>query len=414
MDLSDIDVPKGVAVRVFSQSVTIQVQFPYRGDRCREVFTSISLPGDTASQKKDFLAALKRNVKAAGDLLGRIRHEINQNTFSFPDYFPDSKNCKKYGHVTHGHKTVEDYLNSFLARAPAKVRKKTLKNYERIINNQLIPEFGGLDVEDLTTGIIRDWVFAKSHITNRKTISNILSPFKQAMDDAVMDRVIADNPVRALNLDRIITVESRQSEYKPDPFTEDEINILLDAMDGQIRNLFQFAFYTGLRTNELAGLTWKKIDFVNREVLVDEGLVEGEMGKLKTADKGVKSRKVLLLDQALDALLKQKAFTFLEGDFVFHHPLKKRHWNDDAQIRKFAWTPAFKRSGLRYRNPYQTRHTYAHMLIRDNENPWWIANQLGHTGLEMLNQHYGGWLEEAADKYTPRQRFTDQQLRAIK
>ena len=120
-----------------------------------------------------------------------------------------------------------------------------------------------------------------------------------------------------------------------------------------------------------------------------------------------------MLDAAYDALMKQKAHTFLEGNFVFHHPLQKRHWQDDAQIRKFAWHPAIKRSGLCYRNPYQTRHTYAHMLIRDNENLWWIANQMGHAGIEMLNKHYGGWIEDAADRYVPKRRYMNNQREAV-
>ncbi len=31
---------------------------------------------------------------------------------------------------------------------------------------------------------------------------------------------------------------------------------------------------------------------------------------------------------------------------------------------------------------------------------------MGHKGIEMLNRHYGGWLEEAADNYIPSDLFT--------
>ncbi len=408
MDLSHINFPTGISVRVFSQSVTIRIQFHFQSVRCRETYCRIPFPDETLSSKKEFEASVKRNVRAANKLRGRILHDIDTGTFNYSDFFPDSRFGKKFGHGDFASRTVGNYLRWYLERARKLVRPVTHKNYKKIINNQLIPEFGEILIKDLTPGMLRDWIHLRSLQCKRKTLTNILSPFKQALDDAVMDRAIPENPLRQIRLDRIITIESRQSEFKPDPFTEEEIETLLKAMDGQIRNLFQFAFYTGMRTSELIALTWDKIDFVNREVLVDVGMVDGEIGKLKTADKGVKSRKILMLDQAREALLAQKAHTFLEGQHVFHYPHTNRPWLNDSQIRKSAWHPAIRKSGLRYRNPYQTRHSYAHMLIRDNENLWWIASQMGHTGIEMLNRHYGGWIEEAAERYQPKYRFNQE------
>ena len=129
--------------------------------------------------------------------------------------------------------------------------------------------------------------------------------------------------------------------------------------------------------------------------------VHGVLGRIKTAGKGVKSRRVLLLDQAYEALLAQKEFTSMQGEFVCHPPLHNTPWQNDSQLRKYGWMHAIKRSGVRYRNPYQTRHTYAHMHTRNNENLWWIADQMGHKGIEMLNRHYGGWLEKSAEDYIP-------------
>lgn len=406
MDLSHIETPAGIEVRAFKKYATVRMVFYYRKERCRENFSNRSWPDNNPSSISKFEAAIKRDVAAAHQLLSRVRHEISTDKFDYAAFFLDSPNAHKFSVEDRSLRTVEDFLKKFLTRSEKRVRPVTHKNYKKIIDNQLIPDFGYLQITDLTPGIVRDWVFEKSHTCKRKTISNILSPFKLAMDDALMDKAITENPVRLVNLDAIITIESRQSEFQVDPFTEEEIAILLEHMNDQIKNLFQFAFYTGMRTSELIALKWEKIDFVNSEILVDQAMVEGHIDRLKTAEKGVSSRKILMLDQAYEALQRQKAHTFLEGDFVFHHPLKARHWRNDSEVRKFAWHPAIKRSGLRYRNPYQTRHTYAHMLIKDNENPWWIANQMGHTGIEMLNRHYGGWLEKSAEKYAPKSRFS--------
>ena len=68
--------------------------------------------------------------------------------------------------------------------------------------------------------------------------------------------------------------------------------------------------------------------------------------------------------------------------FVFHDPKKGERWQDDQAIRKKAWHPAVKTSGVEYRYPYQTRHTYATLLLMGGEDQRFVANQLGHKSLE--------------------------------
>ncbi|MTI12401.1 site-specific integrase [Sansalvadorimonas verongulae] len=409
MDLSHIKPPKGVTFRQLVHQISIRIQFRYRGEDCRETVITKDIPDiRSASERSKFEQKIRSLLRQASEKRNRIVDEIEEETFDYAYHFPHSKKASKFGVAKESDRnewTVGDYIDSYLKRAKSTVRPSTYSNYDKKLRTVIKPNFGDVYVTELTPGMVRDWVHLRSHTAKRKTLSNYLAPFKHALDDAVMDGVIQINPVRQINLDKIITVESRQSEFEPDPFTEDEIDTLLPCFPDQIRNIFEFAFYTGLRTNELIGLKWEKIDWVKREVLVDEAMVAGEMGMLKTGTKGVKSRTVLLLDRAYDALERQKKHTFMRGEFVFHNPLHDTHWKDDAQLRKYGWTHGIKKSGIRYRNPYQTRHTYAHMMIRDNENLWWIANQMGHKGIEMLNRHYGGWLEKAAENYAPKNRF---------
>ncbi len=66
------------------------------------------------------------------------------------------------------------------------------------------------------------------------------------------------------------------------------------------------------------------------------------------------------------------------GQEVFHSPRTSAPWEGDDAIRKTAWVYALKKTGLRYRRPYQTRHTYASMMLTAGENPVWVAAQMGH------------------------------------
>jgi integrase len=54
-----------------------------------------------------------------------------------------------------------------------------------------------------------------------------------------------------------------------------------------------------------------------------------------------------------------------------------------AQQRCF-WNPTLRALGLRHRDAYQTRHTFASTLLMGDSNPAWIARQLGHASTAMV------------------------------
>jgi len=102
-------------------------------------------------------------------------------------------------------------------------------------------------------------------------------------------------------------------------------------------------------------------------------------------------REVKLLPPALAVLRLQKALTFLKSAEVFQNRTSDR-WTGDQVIRDRMWTPALKRAKVRYRKPYQTRHTYASMMLMAGENPLWVAKQMGHTDAALTLKRYGRWI----------------------
>ena len=107
-------------------------------------------------------------------------------------------------------------------------------------------------------------------------------------------------------------------------------------------------------------------------------------------------RKVLLLPPALSALQAQKQHTFLTGKRVFHNPLTNKPWETDKQIREMAWRKVLRKAGVRYRYPYQTRHTYASMMLSNGENMMWVSQQMGHVNVEMVIKNYGRWIPDSS------------------
>ena len=236
--------------------------------------------------------------------------------------------------------------------------------------------------KNLTATKIKVWMSGLS--ISPKRIKNVLVPLKGALRSAFQDGLI-DRDVSA----QIPSISHRTKETNP--FTPQEIHLILEHSETQTRNLFQFAFFSGLRTSELIALEWGDVDFQRGVAKISRASVRKILKETKTKSG---EREVKLLAPALAALIAQKPFTFDANNRIFHNPKTNSPWITDGQIRKSAWTPILKAADIPYRNPYQTRHTYASMLLSAGEDPMWVAHQMGHADWGMIRKTYGRWIPD--------------------
>jgi integrase len=357
-----------------ASATSIEITFMYRGIRCRE-----RLP----------LKPKSANLRRAEQHRAAILHVISLGVFDYAHTFPNSPRAKLFARQPGDLKTVEAYLSNWSERQKKHLKSSTLQGYRKIIDYQLIPWFGSMRLSDLRQRHVREKLDT-SNATN-KTLANIQSVLRKALQDAVQDELIDANPLYGW---RYSKVESPKEEDEIDPFAPEEQAKILENLDGQGRNMVQFAFWSGLRTSELVALNWSDIDFVRAEVRVTKALTQAanapETTKTRTGKRSVK-----LLKPALVAIEGQKAYTWLKGAEVFQNPRTHERWTGDQPIRKTLWQYALKKVGVRYRRPYQTRHTYASMMLSAGEHPMWVAKQMGHADWTMIARVYGRWMPAA-------------------
>jgi len=369
--------PTGIEVRQWkSNNSTIRLHFHYRGVYCRE---PLNIP------------ATSNNLKFAANLRGEILLAIAKGTFNYSKYFPHSKNATRFGYKPLSNITVGEMLNNYLEDIKRTLEFSTYDGYHKKIHRYLMPNFKDIPIRELTPAMIREWV--KNFKLTLKTIKNTLIPLRAIIATALVDEIIDKNPLDHIILTKLVSKETSESDYEVDPFDKKEIEAILSTAEGQVKNLFQFAFFTGLRTSELIALEWSDIDWVNAQVYISRAFVSGQ---IKTTKTKAGKRQVLLLPPALEALKAQKIHTFMEGKHVFHAPFSKQPWSSPFQIRHAAWFPLLRRAGVRYRNPYQTRHTYASMMLSKGENIMWVAKQMGHVNTEMVMRTYGKWIPDTS------------------
>jgi len=361
-----------------ASEVSIEITFMYRGVRCRE---RIALKPTAA------------NLKRAEQHRGAILHAIATGVFDYAATFPESNRALLFASQPGDVQTVEAFLERWLERQKLQLKASSYSGYRRIVHGKLIPWFGHLKLSALNKKTVRDKLDTVEG-TN-KTLANIQSVLRAALSEACdIDELIEANPLAGWTYQR---KEEVKDADQIDPFSKEEQAAILGAMSGQGRNLIQFALWTGLRTSELVALDWGDVDFVRGVVVISRAMTQhSEDAEAPKTAAG--RREVRLLQGAMEAITAQKSETWLAGNEVFQNPQTGERWTGDQPIRKTLWTWALKKAGVRYRYPYQTRHTYASMMLSAGEHPMWVAKQMGHADWTMIARRYGRWMPDA-DKF---------------
>ena len=343
---------------------SVLLDFSYQGERCRETLR---------------IKPTKSALREASRKRESILFEIAMGNFDYAKHFPMSPRARKLSKSFGQMITIETALKDWVRKAERHCQASTLKGYNSVIYYHLIPAFGDLKLTELCAAHVEDWIEGLD-ISNKR-VNNILTPLRSVFKEAFYDQLISKNPLDRI---RFLPIEYRE----PKPLTPAQINLVLGHMNGQSRNLFQFAFWTGLRTSELIGLRWQDIDFANDRFYVRVAVV-GKQEKTTKTVSGV--RTVEFNEQSLSAALNQQKIT--GGSLrVFHDDRTGAPWASDQVIRKRIWMPSLKAAGLDYRNPYQTRHTFASIMLSQGKNPLWVAQQMGHKDWGMIRKVYGRWI----------------------
>jgi len=349
----------------------------YRGMECRETLK---------------LSHTRANIKYAERLRGEILNAIELGTFDYAAYFPESGQLKKLKVAVSANRiTVGELVREQLKVMERILAPSTFLKYTSSYNRH-IKVFDDTLLSELAPADLRTWIGAVD--MKARSIRQMLIPLRSALDQAVNDDLIEGNPLDRVKLNKILSRESKKVEYEVDPFSAAEIKAILDACSGQERNVFLFAFTTGLRPSEYIALRWSSIDLVGGTVLVERSRVVGITREETKTDSG--RRAVDLRNGALQALHDQKQYTAFKDELVFHDPAYDLGWEGAARLNK-RWNTILRKAGVRRRVLYQTRHTFASTLLSTGVNALYVAKQMGHKDTMMVTRTYGKWIEQEKD-----------------
>jgi integrase len=265
------------------------------------------------------------------------------------------------------------------------VSQSTWRDYKSTLEVHAIPHFGRIPLNQIRRRDVEEFL-DKLGALSAKRKNNVMVPVKNIFNDAMRREDLRDNPCQLIR-------RFKEAKAQIDPFSFPEMKAFLDAVDPHYVAYFTTAFLSGMRPNEMLALKWLHVDFDMRCISIREGRVQGIEGPPKTVSS---SRDVDMLEPLRQVLLQHRAASPQDAVYVF----RNRHGNPLGvdNLRNKVWYPALKKAGLRMRTMYQTRHTFASLMLSHGEDPLWIARMLGHTTLQMVFQHYGKFIRNRARK----------------
>lgn len=215
-----------------------------------------------------------------------------------------------------------------------------------------------------------------------KTIKRKIKILKSLWDWAINMGYVTSNPWKQIILP---TIDTRE---QPDPFSKKEAQKIIAAfesspIDSEFTPLIKFLFLTGCRLGEAIGLRWG--DITGNQINITTQVTNGKRKKPKCG----KIRSFGVSPQLLILLNNIKPTSCCASDVVFTVKDKEI---DVITLRR-AWMRTLKAAGVRYRRPYNCRHTFISHALESGMNPVTVAKIVGDT-TQTIFEFYAGCLHD--------------------
>jgi len=262
--------------------------------------------------------------------------------------------------------TLGDYLKEWMQAKRNSLRPKTVKQYETIIENDLLPTFGKARINQLNLKRFNKYyVRLVAEGRGVRTVRLIHSVLHSALEHACQTGLISRNPCHGAILPRYPIKEMKI-------FNEDQVSMfLIFAEASRYRLIYKLALVTGMRQSELLGLKWEDIDWKKSTISV------------KRQAQYVNGMGIIFLEPKTRAGIRKIAL----GNSILEELRKHRIQQDENKfLRKNEWTENNLIFCTSNGTPISQRNLTRDFLkvIRKTELPQIRFHDLRHTAASLM------------------------------
>lgn len=258
-------------------------------------------------------------------------------------------------------------------------QKETIRMFEKIAGY-----FGERYIISLRASDIQAWQNSLKEYSP-KTIRNYRGVLHQILEMAYQDEIINRNPIKSVRA-------PKNPKLIPFSYGEAEVRKLLKYAEGQMQNILQFAFFSGVRPSELIALKWSDINFKTDTIKIERRIRKGNVA----LPKGYKARIIDMLPQAKEALKRQRLLTGL-GENVWVNQYGREYTRPDEINKLFKKLCEY--AGVNKVPLYDaTKNTFCTLMLEYGQSETWLTQQVGHENIHVSRMHYIGKIKPDMEK----------------
>ncbi len=313
--------------------------------------------------------------------------------------------------------TMEELCGHFRKEHTDHLRQSTRSDYERMLDNDILPEFGKRKVASIEIEDIRKLhrKISNPQGRNAPVAANLcVALLSRLFSVAIERKMISQNPVKGLRRNPV----DRRTRY----LTENENAALNTALENHpnqdIADIFRLLMLTGARKSEARAAEWSEFEMSEGYWIKGAGKVKQkrehrvflgtpvrsllerrniwrseELRRIKNAYVAVSAEKKLALDEWR---YRVERFVFPSRDGQTGHLIEiKGDWDD------LCTAASIPRTGKNAVRIHDLRHSYASVLASGGVSLQMIGELLGHSQISTTLRYshlFDGPLREAAEK----------------
>ncbi len=296
---------------------------------------------------------------------------------------------------------LDEWVTTFLRASDRAESTKTMHaGYVRV---WIIPVLGDIRLDQLNVNDVnRLMLTLKADGRAEATRRNCYTTLRVALDDAVVNGLLAANPVHRVRQPKVTRRDARFLR----PW---EVTRLIDAAHGlRYAPILSFILGTGLRRGEALALRWDHVDLERGVVRISGSLVRRNGQLVTSTPKTATSRRTVALSPAMVELLRG-----CQSAQIVERSTAGNLWQGADAATGYVFTTALggpvepqnilrsvrtaaTAAGLRGITVHSLRHTYATTALLNGVPLKVVSSNLGHASIQVTADIYGHVTDDAS------------------
>jgi integrase len=264
----------------------------------------------------------------------------------------------------------KEFATEFLEWAEVNRARATTKKYKSVIRKWLLPLWGKMYLQQITTKMIEDFKTSRATQVKPASVNKDLTVVMAMLSRAVDWGYLKESPAKR----KVKTLKTPNDSYRF--LSEEEADLLLEfCKDSECTALYVMvltAIHTGMRSGEIFNLHWQDINF--KSGVIEVVSREGHLTKTN------KSRSIPMSSFLASVLRKHPRR--IDSPYVFPGQGGRRRGDINRVLHS-----AREAAGVAHFTVHDLRHTFASWAVMNGVHLVTLSKLLGHSDIKQTMRY---------------------------